>query len=141
MRTSSCANGVRNNGKNDICNNRKNGKEDDDWVFDVDSNSNNEGNSGGYDGPCLPLQQLAMQLLSMAVPPEDRDHFKERSHAFATGKETSPCPLIGMTGKVCNTSAAWIAAAYGCDFVNQLQCAGDMFPFSRMESCFLSKVI
>jgi hypothetical protein len=50
----SCANGVCNNGKNDICNDRKNGKEDDDWVTDVDSDSNNEGNSGGYDGPCLP---------------------------------------------------------------------------------------
>jgi hypothetical protein len=57
--TSSCVeNGVHNYGKNDICNNRKNGKEDDDWVFDVDSNSNSnstdEGNSGGYDGRCLP---------------------------------------------------------------------------------------
>ena len=37
-------NGVRNNGKNDVRKDRKNGKEDDDWVFDVDSNSNNEGN-------------------------------------------------------------------------------------------------
>ena len=53
-RTSSSANGVCHNGKNDICNDRKNGKEDDDRVFDVDSNSNNEGNSGGYDDPCLP---------------------------------------------------------------------------------------
>jgi hypothetical protein len=76
----------------------------------------------------------------MVVPPEDRDHFKERFHAFATGKETSPCPLTGMTGKVCNTKAAWIAAAYNCNFVHLLQCAGDMFPFSKMESCFLSKI-
>ena len=45
--TSSSANGVFNKGKNDICNDRKNGKEDDDWVFDVDSDSNNEGKSGG----------------------------------------------------------------------------------------------
>jgi hypothetical protein len=147
--TSSSANGVFNKGKNDICNDRKNGKEDDEWVFDIDSNSNHEGDSGGYDGLCLPdqpkckflpLQQQAMQLLSMAVPPEDRDHFKERFHAFATGKETSLCPLTGTTGKVCNTNAAWIAAAYGCNFVHQLQCAGDMFPFSRMESCFLSEI-
>ena len=83
-------NGVRYNGKNDIGNDRKNGKEDDDWVFDVDSGSNNEGDSGGYDGPCLPdrperkflpLQRQAMRLLSMAVPPEDRAHFRERFHA------------------------------------------------------------
>jgi hypothetical protein len=47
-------NGVRNNSKNDIRNDRKNGKEEDDWVFGVDSDSNNEGDSGGYDGPCLP---------------------------------------------------------------------------------------
>jgi hypothetical protein len=72
-------------------------------------------------------------------PPEDRDHFKERFHAFASGKETSPCPLTGTTGKVCTTNAAWIATAYSCNFVHQLQCAADMFPFSRMESCFLSK--
>ncbi|KAI2499386.1 hypothetical protein MHU86_15098 [Fragilaria crotonensis] len=81
-----------------------------------------------------------MLLLSMAVPPEDRAHFKERYHAFATGKETSPCPLAGTTRKVCNTNVAWIAAAYGCDFVHQLQCAADMFPFSGMESCFLSEI-
>jgi hypothetical protein len=87
----------------------------------------------------LTLQRQALQLLSMAVPPEDRDHFKERFHAFASGKETSPCPLTGTTGKVCTTNAAWIAAAYSCNFVHQLQCAADMFPFSRMESCFLSK--
>ena len=88
----------------------------------------------------LPSQRQAMRLFSMAEPPEDRDHFKERFHAFATGKETSPCPLTGMTGKVCNTKAAWIAAAYNCNFVHLLQCAGDMFPFSKMESCFLSKI-
>jgi hypothetical protein len=76
----------------------------------------------------------------MAVPPEERAHFKERFHAFSTGKETSPCPLTGTTGKVCNTNAGWIAAAYGCNFVHQLQCAADMFPFSRMESCFLSEI-
>ena len=81
-----------------------------------------------------------MQLLSMAVPPEDRAYFKERFHAFLTGKETSLCPLTGTTGKVCNTNAACIAAAYGCDFVLQLQCMADVFPFSRMESCFLSKI-
>jgi hypothetical protein len=56
--TSSCANGVRTDGKDDICNYRKNGKEEDDWVIDIDSNSKNEGNSEGssgvYDGPCLP---------------------------------------------------------------------------------------
>ncbi len=57
-RTSSCATGLQNLGAsakkkqtlscaNDICNDRKNGKEDDDWVFDVDSDSNNEGKSGG----------------------------------------------------------------------------------------------
>ena len=133
-------NGVRNNGKNDICNKRKNGKKEDDWIFDVDSDSNNECDSGGYDCPCLPdrpprkflpSQRQAMRLLSMAVPPEDRAHFKERFHAFATGKETSPCPLTGTTGKVYNTNAAWIAAVYGCDFVRQLQCTADMFPFSK----------
>jgi hypothetical protein len=81
-----------------------------------------------------------MRLLSIAVRPEDRDHFKERFHALATGKETSLCPLTGTTGKVYNTNAAWIAAAYSCDFVHQLQCAGDMFPFSRMESCCLIQI-
>ena len=50
------------------------------------------------------------------------------------------CLLIGCTEKVCNTSATWIGAAYGCDFVTQLQCTADMFPFSRMESCFLSEI-
>ena len=35
-------NGVRDNGKNDVCKGRENGKEDDDWVFDVDSD--NKGN-------------------------------------------------------------------------------------------------
>ena len=159
-RMSSCATGLRNLGasakkkrtsffSNDICIDSKNGKEVDDWVFDIDSDSDNEGDSGGYDGPCLPdrperkflpSQRQAMRLLSMAVPPEERAHFKERFHAFSTGKETSPCPLTGTTGKVCNTNAGWIAAAYGCNFVHQLQCAADMFPFSRMESCFLSEI-
>ena len=159
-RMSSCATGLRNLGAsakkkrtssfaNDICIDSKNGKEVDDWVFDIDSDSDNEGDSGGYDGPCLPdrperkflpSQRQAMRLLSMAVPPEERAHFKERFHAFSTGKETSPCPLTGTTGKVCNTNAGWIAAAYGCNFVHQLQCAADMFPFSRMESCFLSEI-
>ena len=141
-----------NDGKNDVrYNQKKNGKEDDAWVFDVDSDSDNEGDSGGYDGACLPnrparkflpSQRQAMLLLSMAVPPEDRACFKERFHAFANGKETSLFPMTaGHDGKVCNTEAAWIAAAYGCDFVHQLQCAADMFPpFSRMESCFLSEI-
>jgi hypothetical protein len=64
-RTSSCATGLRNLGAsekkkrtssfaNDICIDSKNGKEVDDWVFDIDSDSHNEGDSGGYDGPCLP---------------------------------------------------------------------------------------
>ncbi|KAI2489027.1 hypothetical protein MHU86_25573 [Fragilaria crotonensis] len=149
-RSSSCAtdgkNGVCHNGQDDIHADGNNGKEDDDLVFEVDSDSDqdddllfdvdgdsdNEGDVGGYDGPCLPnrperkflpSQRQAMLLLSMAVPPEDRAHFKERYHAFATGKETSPCPLAGTTRKVCNTNVAWIAAAYGCDFVHQLQCA------------------
>jgi hypothetical protein len=137
--TSSCATGLRNLGAsakkkrtsscaNDMRIDRKNGKEVDDWVFDVDSNSDNEGDSGGYDGPCLPdrpeykflpSQRQAMRLLSMAVPPEDRAHFKERFHAFTPGKETSPFHLTGTTGKVCNTNAAWIAAAYGCNFAHQ----------------------
>ena len=38
-RTSSCANDVRIDSKN--------GKEVDDWVFDIDSDSDNEGDSGG----------------------------------------------------------------------------------------------
>ena len=159
-RTSSCATGLRNLGAsakkkrtsscaNNVRIDSKNGKEVDDWVFDIDSDSDNEGDSGGYDGPCLPdrperkflpSQRQAMRLLSMAVPPEERAHFKERFHAFSTGKETSLCPLTGTTGKVCNTNAAWIAGAYGCNFVHQLQCAADMFPFSRMESCFLSEI-
>ncbi len=80
-----------------------------------EGNSDNEGNTGGYDGPSLPdrperkflpMQQQAMRLLPRVVPPEDRDHFMERFHAFATGKETSPCPLTGTTGKVCNTNTA-----------------------------------
>ena len=104
--------------------------------------------SGGYDGPglldrlpreFLPSQQQAMRLLSMAVPPGDRAHFKERFHAFATGKETCPVSVGYTSGKVCNTKDTWIAAAYGCDFVQQLRCATDMFPFSKMESCFLSE--
>ena len=166
-RSSSCAtdgeDGVCHNGQDDIHDDGNNGKEDDDLVFEVDSDSDqdddllfdvdgdsdNEGDVGGYDGPCLPnrperkflpSQRQAMLLLSMAVPPEDRAHFKERYHAFATGKETSPCPLAGTTRKVCNTNVAWIAAAYGCDFVHQLQCAADMFPFSGMQSCFLSEI-
>ena len=118
-RTSSCATGLQNLGasakkkrtsffSNDICIDSKNGKEVDDWVFDIDSDSDNEGDSGGYDGPCLPdrperkflpSQRQAMRLLSMAVPPEERAHFKERFHAFSTGKETSLCPLTGTTGK------------------------------------------
>ncbi len=149
--SSSMENGIHNNGKNDICNNRKNGKEDDDWVFDVDSDSDIEGDSaGGYDSRCLPdrpernflpSQRQDMRMLSrMALPPKDRAYFKKRFHAFATGKETSPCPLTGTTGKVCTTNAAWIAAAYSCNFVHQLQCAADMFPFSGMESCFLSEI-
>ncbi len=111
-RTLSCENGVCNNGKNGICNDRKNEKEDDDWEFDVDSNSNNEGNSGDYDGRCLPdrpeskilpSQRQAMRLFSMAEPPEDRDHFKERFHTFETGKETSLCPLTGAGAMACIT--------------------------------------
>jgi hypothetical protein len=57
-RMSSCATGLQNLGAsakkkrtsscaNDIRNDRKNGKEDDDWVFDVDNDSNNEGDSEG----------------------------------------------------------------------------------------------
>ena len=131
------------------CKDRKNGREGDDRNFDIESNSDNDGDSGGYDGPCLPdrpprkflpSQRQAMRLLSMAVPPEDRDHFKERFHAFATGKETCPVSVGYTSGKVCNTKDTWIAAAYGCEFVQQLRCAADMFPFSRMESCFLSEV-
>jgi hypothetical protein len=61
-RTLSCATGLRNLGvsakkkqtsscANDIRIDRKNGKEVDDWVLDIDSDSHNEGDSGGYDGP------------------------------------------------------------------------------------------
>ena len=67
-RSSSCAtdgeDGVCHNGQDDIHDDGNNGKEDDDWVFDVDSdsdnegNSNNEGDSGGYDGPRLVGQLL-----------------------------------------------------------------------------------
>jgi hypothetical protein len=170
-------NGLHNDGKDDGCNDRKDGRRegDDSWVFsidsdsdnegdckdgkdgregdrrnfDVDSDSDNEGDSGGYDGPglpdrlpreFLPSQRQAMRLLSMAVPPEDRAHFKERFHAFATGKETCPVSAGNTSKKVCNTKDTWIAAAYGCNFVQQLRCAADMFPFSGMESCFLSEV-
>jgi hypothetical protein len=128
----------------------------DDWVFDidsdsdVDSDSDNEADSCGYDGPCLPdrppgkflpSQRQAMRLLSMAVPPEDRAQFRERFLAFATGLPRSPVSLAySSEQKVCKTDAAWIASAYGCNFVNQLQCAADMFPSSGMESCFLSEI-
>jgi hypothetical protein len=58
-RTSSCATGLRNLGAsakkkrtsscaNDVRIDSKNGKEVDDWVFDIDSDSDNEGDSGGY---------------------------------------------------------------------------------------------
>ena len=113
---------------------------------DVDSDGDNDGHSCGYDGTCLPdrpppnflpSQRHAVRLLSMAVPLEDRARFRERFRAFASRKETSPCPLVGCTEKVCNTSANWIGAAYGCEFITQLQCTADMFPFSGMESCFL----
>ena len=116
---------------------------------DVDSDGDNDGDSCGYDGTCLPdrpprnflpSQQQAMRLLSMTVPPEDRARFRERFRAFASGKETSPCPLVGCTEKVCNTSANWIGAAYNCVFITQLQCMADMFPFSGMESCFLGEI-
>ena len=129
------------------------------WVFstdsdmdrdsDVNSDGDNDGDSCGYDGTCLPdrpprnflpLQRQAMRLLSMAVPPEDRARFRERFRAFASGKDMSPYPLVGCTEKVCNTSANWIGAAYGCEFITQLQCTADMFPFSGMELCFLGEI-
>ena len=68
-----------------------------------------------------------MRLLSMAVPPEDRARFREHFCAFASGKEMYPCPLVGCTEKVCNTSANWIGAAYGC-ILNRS-------PFVKTESC------
>ena len=48
--------------------------------------------------------------------------------------------LLGATDEVCNTSANWIGAAYGCEFITQLQCTADMFPFSGMELCFLGEI-
>ena len=85
----------------------------------------------------LPSQRQAMALHSMAVPPEGRAEFEDRFHAFATGEEEPSCP---PTGIVCNTRAAWIAGAYGCERALHLHCAADMFPSSGMESCLLSEI-
>ena len=111
-----------------------------------DSDSDNEGDSAGYDGPCLmhrskriflPSQTQAMALLSMAVPPKDRAAFEDCFCSFKTGKAKPPCPT---TGTVCKTSAAHIAGAYGCDIALRQHCAADMFPSSGTMLCFLSEI-
>jgi hypothetical protein len=74
-------------------------------------------------------------------PLENKGNFRERFVAFTTCGAISPVSLAySSEKKVCKTNVAWIASAYGCDFVEQLQCAADMFPFSEMESCFLNEI-
>jgi hypothetical protein len=111
-----------------------------------DSDSDNDDDNAGYDGPCLPnrpkrqflpSQTQAMALLSMAVPPEDRSAFVDRFCSFKTGEAKPACPC---TGTVCRTSADWIAGAYGCDIALPLRSAADMFPSSGMMSCFLNEI-
>ena len=111
-----------------------------------DSDSDNDDDNAGYNGPCLPnrpkrkflpSQTQAMALLSMAVPPEDRAAFEDRFRSFKTGIAKPLCP---PTGTVCKTRADWIAGAYGCDIALQLSSAADMFPFSGMRSCFLNEI-
>jgi hypothetical protein len=118
-----------------------------DWDGDnSDSDSDNELDSAGYEGPCLPnrparsflpSQRQAMALLSMAVPPEDRSAFVDRFCSFKSGEAEPACPWTGM---VCRTSATWIAGAYGCDIALPLRSAADMFPSSGMMSCFLNEI-
>jgi hypothetical protein len=83
----------------------------------------------------LPSQQQAMALLSMAVPPEDRQVFRDRFQAVATddGRQNG-----GATnGIICNTCINWIGHAYGCEAPPlQLRTTGDMFPTSGTESSF-----
>ena len=111
-----------------------------------DSDSDNDDDNTGYDGPCLPnrpkrkflpSQTQVMALLSMAVPPEDRGAFEDRFRSFKTGEVKPTCP---STGTVYRTSAAHIAGAYGCDIALPLHSAADMFPSSGMMSSYLSEI-
>ena len=111
-----------------------------------DSDSDNDDDNAGYNGPCLPnrpkrkflpSQTQAMALLSMAVPPEDRGVFEDRFRSFKTGQAKPTCP---STGTVCRTSAAHIAGAYGCDIALPLHSAVDMFPSSGTMSSYLSEI-
>ena len=83
----------------------------------------------------LPSQQQAMALLSMVVPPEDRQSFCDRFGDVATddGRRNGDA----THGVICNTCINWIGHAYGCRAPPfQLRTAGDMFPSSGTESCF-----
>ena len=111
-----------------------------DGCSDVDGDGEGD-DTNGYDGPCLPdhppRKFLPSQRQAMTVPPEDRADFEDCFHAFATGEGEPSCPPSGI---VCNTRAAWIAGAYGCERALQLHCAADMFPSSGIMSCFLSEM-
>ena len=80
----------------------KNGNlENDNGADGDDGDSDNERDSAGYKGSCLPnrpkrrflpSQTQAMALLSMAVPPEDRAAFEDRFRSFKTGIAKPSCP-------------------------------------------------
>jgi hypothetical protein len=103
--------------------------------------TDNEEREGGASLPdrephkFLPSQKQAMVLLSMAVPPEGRQVFRDRFQDVATddGRQNG-----GTTHeKICNTCTNWIGRAYGCAAPPfRPRTMGDMFLTSGTESSF-----
>jgi len=85
----------------------------------------------------LPTNRRIMSLLSMAVVPEERRAFRRRfrraSKEGEEGETTEP-----TSSNLCHIPISWVAKAFQCEPF-QLQCAGDMFPESRIESEFLNE--
>jgi hypothetical protein len=134
-----CKTGHRNpprNGKND---GGKNGRRKDDkgkngCVDSSDSDSDNELDSAGYDGPCLPnrpkrkflpSQTQAMTLLSMAVvPPEDRDAFEDRFRSSRLVKQNLRVPRLELcAGQVLIGLRVHMAAILPFNCIPQRPCS------------------
>jgi hypothetical protein len=85
----------------------------------------------------LPTNRRIMSLFSMAVVPEERRAFRRRfrraSKEGEEGETTEP-----TSSNLCHIPISWVAKAFQCEPF-QLQCAGDMFPKSRIESEFLNE--
>ena len=85
----------------------------------------------------LPTNRRIMSLFSMAVVPEERRAFRRRfRRANKEGEEGETTEPI--SSNLCHIPISWVAKAFQCEPF-QLQCAGDMFPESRIESEFLNE--